>query len=197
MSRIAYSALGKRGSFNRDIRYAKPRLEDMSGEDHATAQSEDPVTAAYRDGYREGYEAALAEFEAQLQADKAAQAAIERAFARFDSDSERYLRDRLLATVQALCEEAVLPLALDSDALTKRVEAAAAMLKRKHDQRIVHIHPDDLALVQGKLSVEVELVADSSVERGGLRVETEDGGVEDGPLQWRRALAEVFASCEH
>ncbi|WP_370297759.1 FliH/SctL family protein [Qipengyuania mesophila] len=101
----------------------------------------------------------------------------------------------MLATVHALCEEAVLPLALDSEGLARRVEAAAAMLQRKHDQRIVHIHPEDLELVKASVPASLELVADGSVERGGLRVETDDGGVEDGPQQWRRALAEIFDSC--
>jgi len=69
------------------------------------------------------------------------------------------------------------------------------MLQRKHDQRIVHIHPEDLELVKASVPASLELVADGSVERGGLRVETDDGGVEDGPQQWRRALAEIFDSC--
>ena len=102
----------------------------------------------------------------------------------------------MLATVQALCEEAVLPLALDAEGLARRVEAAAAMLQRKQDQRIIHIHPDDLELVRDNLSQNLELVPDGSVERGGLRVETDDGGVEDGPQQWRRALAEIFDTCK-
>ena len=69
------------------------------------------------------------------------------------------------------------------------------MLQRKHDQRIVHIHPDDLELVRSSVTGDLELVADASVERGGLRVETDDGGVEDGPQPWRRALAEIFDAC--
>ena len=138
---------------------------------------------------------ARADFEAALQAERAARGAIELAFARFDADSERHLRERILATVHALCEEAVLPLALDAEGLARRVDAAAAMLQRKHDQRIVHIHPDDLELVRSSVTGDLELVADASVERGGLRVETDDGGVEDGPQQWRRALAEIFDTC--
>ena len=74
-------------------------------------------------------------------------------------------------------------------------QGAAAMLKRKHDRRIIHIHPDDLELVRDNVAADLELVPDGSVERGGLRVETEDGGVEDGPHQWRRALAEIFDPC--
>jgi len=89
----------------------------------------------------------------------------------------------------------VLPLALDAAGLARRVEAAASMLQRKHDQRIIHINPDDLELVRDSVAGDLELVPDASVERGGLRVETDDGGVEDGPQQWRRALNEIFDTC--
>ena len=189
MSRIAYAALGRPGSFARDGRYAKPQVPEEP------VETEDVAEKAYRAGYEDGQLSARADFDAQLTAERAARSAIELAFARFDAESERQLRDRLLATVHALCEEAVLPLALDSEGLARRVEAAAAMLQRKHDQRIVHIHPEDLELVKASVPASLELVADGSVERGGLRVETDDGGGEDGPQQWRRALAEIFDSC--
>lgn len=190
MSRVAYAALGRRGSFARNSRYtASP------GDAVPAPQSEDAGEKAYAAGYEDGQISARADFDAQLKAERAGRSAIELAFARFDADSERQLRDGLLATVHALCEEAVLPLALDAEGLARRVEAAAAMLQRKHDQRIIHIHPDDLELVKGSVSGDLELVPDGSVERGGLRVETDDGGVEDGPQQWRRALAEIFDTC--
>ena len=189
MSRIAYAALGRPGSFARDGRYAKPQVSEEP------VETEDVAEKAYRAGYEDGQLSARADFDAQLTAERAARSAIELAFARFDAESERQLRDRMLATVHALCEEAVLPLALDSEGLARRVEAAAAMLQRKHDQRIVHLHPEDLELVKDSVPASLELVADGSVERGGLRVETDDGGVEDGPQQWRRALAEIFDSC--
>ena len=146
--------------------------------------------------FEDGQISAHADFEARLKAERAARTAIELAFARFDAASERQLRERMLATVHALCEEAVLPLALDTEGLARRVEAAAAMFQRKHDERIIHIHPEDLELVRGDVSADLELVPDASVERGGLRVETDDGGVEDGPQQWQRALAEIFAACK-
>ena len=170
MSRIAYAALGRPGSFARDGRYAKPQVPEEP------VETEDVAEKAYRAGYEDGQLSARADFDAQLTAERAARSAIELAFARFDAESERQLRDRMLATVHALCEEAVLPLALDSEGLARRVEAAAAMLQRKHDQRIVHLHPEDLELVKASVPASLELVADGSVERGGLRVKTDDGG---------------------
>ena len=192
MSRIVYAAIGKAGSFVRDIRYAKP--SELAA---APIDPEDAADQAYRAGYEDGQLSAQADFEARLAAERAARGAIELAFARFDAESQRLLRERMLTTVQTLCEEAILPLTLDTDGLVRRVEAAAAMLQRKHDRRIVHLNPADLDLVRENVPPELELVPDGSVERGGLRVETEDGGVEDGPEHWRRALAEAFKTCTH
>jgi flagellar assembly protein FliH len=108
MSRVAYAALGKRGSFSRDTRYTAPPADAVPA-----APTEDAAEQAYRAGYEDGQISTRAECEAQLQAERAARSAIETAFARFDAESGRHLRERLLETVHALCEEAVLPLALD------------------------------------------------------------------------------------
>lgn len=189
MSRVAYSSLGRRGGFQPSARYA----QRPGG--NALPPPADPATDAYRIGYEDGERAARDDAEARMVQERAARNAIECGFAKFDAQSARMLRERLAATVHALCEEAVLPLALDTEGLSRRIDAAAAMLQRRHDQRVVHIHPDDLALVRDSVAPDLELVADASVERGGLRVETEDGGVEDGPQQWRRALAEIFDTC--
>jgi flagellar assembly protein FliH len=192
MSDFAYASFCTPGSFQRDRRYTKPAVEEAP----IQVETEDASDKAYHLGFKEGYNAARSEFEAKLEEERAGRANIETAFARFDSDSERLLRDRILATVHSLCEEAVLPLALDADGLARRVDAAAAMLQRKHDERVIHVHPDDLKLIQDNVADDLKLISDKTVERGGLRVETENGGVEDGPEQWRRALAEVFSSCK-
>ena len=195
MSRIAYASLGRPGAFTPNNRFSRAPAPGQLDQAQADPAPTDPLADSYANGYRDGQAAALAQAEEAMQRERRERALIELAFARFDAESERQLRDRMLATVHALCEEAVLPLALDSEGLARRVEAAAAMLQRKHDQRIVHIHPEDLELVKASVPASLELVADGSVERGGLRVETDDGGVEDGPQQWRRALAEIFDSC--
>ena len=73
--------------------------------------------------------------------------------------------------------------------------AAAALLQRKTDERVIRIHPTDLALVQPLVDPALTLLPDPSIERGGLRIDTEDGGVEDGPGQWRQAIAEALSQC--
>ena len=155
----------------------------------------DPVADAHARGLEEGRAAAMAEFAAQRAEEDAAREAIALAFARFDDESAKALRERLRETVIALCEDAVLPLALDTEGLARRVEAAAALLQRKTDERIIRLNPSDHALVLPLIDPNLTLVPDASIERGGLRIDTEDGGVEDGPGQWRQAIAEALCAC--
>jgi flagellar assembly protein FliH len=69
------------------------------------------------------------------------------------------------------------------------------MLQRSQDERRVLLNPEDLKLVEGRLAAGLIVEADANVERGGLRIETPDGGIEDGPVHWRRVLAEAFGEC--
>ncbi len=110
------------------------------------------------------------------------------------------LRQRLLATVVALCEAALAPLALDMPALARRVERAAALFMRADDERVIRLNADDLAVVRDLLPPDWAFVPDPALERGALRVETRSGGLaaggaEDGPTQWRQAIAEALDSC--
>ena len=125
----------------------------------------------------------------------AARGQIELAFARMNEDALLQLRDRLRQTVLALCEEAIVPLAIDADGLVLRVERAAAMLRRAQDEKRVLLNPTDFDLVAARLPAGLDCAPDAGVERGALRIETADGGVEDGPGQWRRILAEAFREC--
>ena len=156
---------------------------------------DDPVADALARGREEGRAAAMQEVAAQRAEEDAARAAITLAFAKFDEDSARALRERLRETVIALCEDAVLPLSLDTEGLARRVEAAAALLQRKTDERVIRLHPSDHALVLPLIDETLTLVPDPTIERGGLRIDTDDGGVEDGPGQWRQAIAEALAAC--
>lgn len=194
MSSLPLTQLARPAGFARDTRFAG--LFGAVAEESAEASPQaDPLTDAYECGYREG--AAMAAEEARRDEEErdAARHAIERAFGRLDEGDAARLRDRLRQTVLALCESAVLPLALDAEGLAARVERAVSMLRRAQDERVVRLHPEDLALVGDRLPGSLKVDPDPSVERGGLRIETADGGIEDGPSHWRRYLAEAFREC--
>jgi flagellar assembly protein FliH len=46
-----------------------------------------------------------------------------------------------------------------------------------------------------RLPPALEVLPDPALERGALRIETQAGGVEDGPAHWHRAIAEALAQC--
>ncbi|QYU70376.1 hypothetical protein J4558_09765 [Leptolyngbya sp. 15MV] len=190
---LPLAQLRGRGGFSRDPRFVS--LLVAGGTDAGPPDERDPVAEAYQRGFTDGAaQAELRAAEAERERDRC-RAAIELAFARFDERSADDLRERLRQTVLALCEEAIMPHAIDAEGLVLRIGRAATMLNRAQDERRVLIHPDDLALVHARLPADLAIEADASVERGGLRIETAGGGIEDGPVQWRRILAEAFREC--
>lgn len=159
------------------------------------AEPHDPIAEAWADGYARGLGEAQ-EAAAQLLADEEmARAKIELSITKLDAAMEADLKDRLRETVEALCEAAIAPAAIDPDGLTRRVEVAAAMLARAQDERVIRLHPEDLALIAARLPEDWHFIPDAALARGAVRVEGASGGVEDGPDQWRLAIAEALRQC--
>lgn len=179
------------GGFSRDPRFAS----GMPVQQHAAPEVEDPIAAAFAEGFAAGSNEALEAAEAAAYAAAQAREKIDFSFARLDAELAESLRHKLIETVTALCESVLHPLALDADALKRRVETAVAMFNRADDERVIRLHPDDLDLVMGKLPADWQFLPDPNLERGALRVETAGGGVEDGPAQWRVAITEALRLC--
>lgn len=178
------------GAFSRDLRFAPPEMPAWSpppAEDDAP----DPLALAWAAGHT----AACAETEAAIAAQADARARFAFSFARLDADLAEAMRARLVETVIALCEATMRPLALDREALARRVAAAVALFVRADDERVLRLHPDDLALLSGELPAEWSFLPDPALERGALRIESASGGVEDGPAQWRTAIVEALRLC--
>jgi flagellar assembly protein FliH len=83
---------------------------------------------------------------------------------------------------------------LQRDAVLPIVREAVAAIVDQHTHPRVHLHPDDLWLIQADLDTDglyqgCRFVPDASVARGGCRVETAQSEV-DATLatRWRRAL---------
>lgn len=165
---------------------------DISG---PASDPADPIEESYLRGLAEGSAQAKAEYDAENQSRKVHIAALDNAFTKAVDNETRVLGQKLQQMVLALCEQAMAPLALDKDALVHRIEAASALLMRAQDERQVRLHPDDLALVKDAVPEGLALVADGSLERGALRIETTDGGIEDGPATWHSALQEALGLC--
>lgn len=186
MRRVALAELGGRGSFMASALY---------GPDAGPAAQRDPVAEAFEAGMAEGRRLAEERAAALSQETTTAERAIELAFARFDAESAHLLQERLRSAVVAICQAMAGDIAIDPERLAARVEAAATLLRRRHDQRIIRLHPADIALVRERVDPRLTIEPDSALGRGQLRVEGEDGGIEDGAEQWRAALAEALGAC--
>jgi len=194
-ARLPLAALAHRRGFVADARFSGIAVEDLPAIDAAPEPAFDPIAEALTQGYAAGAEATRAEFAARHAADETARERLALAFTRIDAALEEELRLRLRDTVVALCEAVVAPLSLDVELLARRVATAAAMLARADDERVIRLHPDDLALVAPRLAAEWTVQDDPTLERGTVRVEGAAGGVEDGPATWRRAIAEALHAC--
>ena len=189
MSSLPLHLLAVGSGFAPDPRFA--------GSFSATTAS-DPEDSCKR-AWDEGHAAGCTETQRAADTAAAAQAAargkIEMTLARLDTEQQELLRQRLFVAIEVLCEASLEPLKLDRDALAARVDRAAAMLARADDERLLRLHPADIALVGDALPAGLEVRPDPALERGALRLETANGGVEDGPAHWRRAIAEALAQC--
>lgn len=188
-------ALGEPKGFRRDSRFS-PAAEPLHmPPPEPEAPADDPVARAYAEGFAAGCAMAEAQAEERARADAEAREGLSLSFARLDRELEEELRLRLRDTVAALCETAIAPLTLDEAMLMQRIEKAVSMLARADDVRIIRLNPDDLKLISPRLAADWQVAADATLERGSLRVESANGGVEDGPQVWRRAIAEALGQC--
>jgi flagellar assembly protein FliH len=145
----------------------------------------DPLALAYAEGEAAGRAAAAAEMEAQT----AAQRALRLSFRTLDEAAISVLADDLAETVLALCNQVLADCAPDRDALLARCHAAAARIGGAAEQLVLHLHPDDIAMLgEGALGL-WRLAPDAGLERGSVTVEGPEGAVSDGPAEWRRAIA--------
>lgn len=195
LSRLSFEALGGTSGFRSDARFSLLHQAAAEPAPVPEAEPDDPLAIAFAEGYAAGAAEAQAMAAEQTAADDAARALLSLSFARLDKELAEELRLRLRDTVAALCETAIAPLALDQDALMMRIERAISMLSRADDERLIRLHPEDMKLISPRISAEWQVQPDATLERGSIRVESAQGGVEDGPEQWRRAIAEALHQC--
>jgi len=144
-------------------------------------------------GYAEGYAAALAEAEtiaAAAQADGVRDRALlgdlgDALAARIDRAA---MADRLRRTVLALTEKLVGEVGISADLLAGRIEGATELLADPSEPALLRVHPDDVALVEGRLPQSVFAAGDPHVARGSFVLESASTVVEDGPALWLEQL---------
>jgi flagellar assembly protein FliH len=179
--------------FRKDTRFSAPAAPETPPP--PDLQPADPVALAFTQGFEAGVTEALAAAAQKAQAESTARDALALTLTQLDDALAEKLRLRLRDTVAALCEAAIAPLALDQAALMARIERAVGMLARADDERVIRLHPEDMAFLSAQMHEDWHIQPDPALERGALRIESANGGVEDGPAQWRAAIAEAVHQC--
>ena len=163
-----------------------------------------PPSPTYEDGLRDGLArgAEQARAEAERVRRTELDAIARRADALIGALTEQLgaLQQSVAAEVTALAVEIArsafgAALRVRDDAVVPAVGAALASIADEHARPVLHLHPDDAALVGEQLAPllaarGVQLVPDEAIAPGGCRLETARGGVDATVrTRWRRALA--------
>ncbi len=152
----------------------------------------DPIAAAHAAGRAEGHAAALAESAADAGRDRALGEALGEALkgvTRFDRDRvARQLRQTVLALVGQLVGD----IGISGELIAGRIAAAVDLLADSAESALLRMHPDDVALVEGRLPKTLFAVGDAGVARGSFVLESASTIVEDGPDQWLTQLGQAI-----
>jgi len=152
----------------------------------------------YQDGYRDGL-AALESFKQSFAAQMSAR--IGDLITRFDAEFlglEQRIAETLTEAAIEIARQVVrTELTLNSGVVAQVACEAVAALLLSARHVAVYVHPDDIALVQAGAGEALEargarLLVDATLERGGLRVESDIGRI-DATLatRWRQACASL------
>lgn len=165
--------------------------------DPSTSQPEhdafvDPVAAAHAAGYAEGMAAALARDAADSGRDRAFVEALGEALGRGRGFDRERLALQLRQTVLLLVGRLVGEVGVSGELLAGRIESAVDCLADAAESALLRVHPDDVALLEGRLPKTLFAVGDAAVARGSFVLESASTIVEDGPDQWLEQLSQAI-----
>ncbi len=152
----------------------------------------DPVSAAHARGVAEGRAAALAEMSGDEDRDATLLTRLGEALRADDRFDRARLARQMRQTVMFLVTRVVGETGIHADLLTTRIDAATDLLADAAESAMLRVHPDDVALLDGKLPRTVFAVGDAAVARGSFVLESASTIVEDGPDLWLEQLAQAI-----
>lgn len=166
--------------------------DPFSAADEPATGFADPIDAAYERGLADGRAAALAEMSGDADRDATMLTRLAEALRADDRFDRARLARHMRQTVMFLVTRMVGEVGVQSDLLGARIEAATDMLADAAESAMLRVHPDDVALLEGKLPRTVFAVGDATVARGAFVLESASTIVEDGPDLWLEQLAQAI-----
>lgn len=152
----------------------------------------DPIEAARAAGYAEGLAAAAAAADDVFARDHALLADIAATLGNAGRVDRAAMANRLRQTVMLLLSRLVGEVGVSPELLAGRIGAAAELLADAGESALLRVHPDDVALLDGRLPDTIFAAGDPGVERGGFVLESGSTVVEDGPERWLEQLAHAI-----
>jgi flagellar assembly protein FliH len=143
-------------------------------------EEEDPVERARIAGFAHGFDEGCRVTRDSLAAENDAGHRLAEALELLAPAPSGTLSSMLSATVIRLVEQIVGEVEIDPALLQSRCDAVAAMIEEGERQGALHLHPDDVSLVD-PADLGVRIVPDAQMKRGCVRLDTADGWIEDGP----------------
>jgi len=181
--------LGGGGAYREALPFGAPEPVAPPPQPETAEPEADPVAEALARAYADGVAAGRAAAAAEAEALATRHRALRLAFRSFDEAALGVLADDLAATVLHLCDSVLGEAAHDPDALRERCIVAARRIGGAADALVLHLHPDDIALLGDAALAGMRLVPDPALEPGSLVIEGGEGAISDGPVEWRRAIA--------
>lgn len=101
----------------------------------------------------------------------------------------------IVETVSRLVETITGTTEIDRETLNARAHRAAALIADADMARTLHLHPDDIALIDAA-AIPLSIVADPALIRGSLRIACSTGWIEDGVATRLDALRDLLGEEE-
>lgn len=174
---------------------AEPRFTPWQDSDPADTAPAAPAAidaeSIQADIFAEGFEAGRRTVELEIAAERDAIARLAETLEVLRPQPTQALAVLIAGAVERLVSQIVGDAPVDAELLRERAEAAAAMIGEDTDAARLRLHPDDVPLLE-LARIPVARVADPSLPRGSIMLETGEGWIEDGPrVRLERLRAEL------
>ncbi len=143
------------------------------------ARAGGPASTGPKDDYARGYADGIADAEARLAEDTAAAEKIRTAIAHLRAEPSEELGLYIAEAVSHLVRGIVGETQITEEEISRRANAAAALIADNDAATAIRLHPDDAALV-GATVGGVAVISEPGLLRGDILVECASGTIEDG-----------------